>query len=437
MKRFTAAVLALMLVLCGCGQKSVNNDENNAVSSESVVSEITSDTDSNSDFDSETDTDITEKSTDTSSDRDKDGSIDKKTKEKHSSDKDTDTQRDIKKSSDTDKKSSDKDTDTSKSKTTSSTASSQDSGTQSTTPQTYSYTVGDSNDPIRNVAPENVQQYIIDEPVIVTDPEPESTFVNQYEDVDPNVQVDDSWFDDCVIIGDSLTVGLSMYNDANGVFGDAKFVCASSLSYWNCQWDLYAPGNVHPYYNGQKILVEDAAVVTGANKAIITLGMNDIGIWGPEGVITHARTLLNKIRAKSPNLRIYFQTVTPMIYGRQKTHLNNQLIRQFNANLKNFAAEENCGFLNSYDAFADSNGNLPYDLCSDPGGLGLHFNFKACKIWTEFIKTNIGSAHPIPEPTPEVESKPEPVVESDVDTDTEAVVKADTDTANESVASEN
>ncbi len=435
MKRITAAVLVLLLVLCGCGKKAVEENNNIDSSSDNAVSDTfdTPDSESAVNTDSSTDSDIS--STDTSIEKNTDTSKNKK-------DTDTDSEKSSKKNSDSDKKkSSDKDTDSSKSKTTSSAVSSSSAAAQTqpagqTNNQTVTYTIGGADDPIRNVAPENVQQYIINEEPIVVDPEPESTYVNNYENVDPHEKVDDSWFDDCVIMGDSLTVGLSLYNDAYNPFGNAKFVCASSLSYWNSQWDLYRPGNVHPMYNGRKILLEDAPVVTGAKKAIITLGMNDIGIWGPEGTIEQARSLLYKIRAKSPDLQIYLETVTPMLYGNQKAHLNNQLIRQFNSNLRNFAEQEGCGFLNSYDAFADSNGNLPYDLCSDPGGLGLHFNFKACAIWAEFLKANVGSLDPKPEPTVS-EPVSEPSTDTENSTDTDSEVSSENETVTESDIQEN
>lgn len=295
--------------------------------------------------------------------------------------------------------------------------------------QTQTQVTGGTYDLIQNVPAENVQQAIIEQPPIMTEPEPESTYANEYEEVDTKVIVDDSWFDDCVIMGDSLTVGLSMYNDAYGVFGNAKFVCAASLGYGNSQWDLYRPGNVHPYYRNQKILLEDAPSVTGANKAIITLGMNDIGVWGIDNAIEYARSLVGKIRAKTPDIKIYLQTVTPMLYGSQKASLNNYLIREFNSRLETLADELGCGFLNSYSAFADSNGNLPYYLCSDPGALGLHFNFEACAIWTNFIKANIATAYPGDEiasdidtatdTDTEIENTDTELSDTDIETDTE------------------
>ena len=299
--------------------------------------------------------------------------------------------------------------------------------------------IGDKNDPIRKVKPENVQQYVIQEVPIVFDEEPEAEYVNKYENIDPSRKVPDSWFDDCVFIGDSLSVGLSLYNDAYCVFGKGKFVCASSLSYSNCQWDLYRAGNVHPYYNGKKVLAEYAPSLTGSKKVVIGLGMNDIGLWGPEGTITYAKELIRKIRLHSPGVKIYLETVTPMIYGAQREHLNNDLIREFNSKLKTLAKDEGCGFLNSYDAFANSNGNLPFEFCSDPGALGIHLKQNACAVWTQFLKASIGTAYPGDEHFFDSDTQTDtdpamsdmPTDNTDTDIDSEGEAHIDTDVASD------
>lgn len=424
MKKITAAALSLLILLCGCGRASVEDSYSKPSSIiTSQVSEPAETPDSSA---------ISTDSEKTAEDSDKSSSSSASSKKSTDSDKKSSSSSSKSASS---KSASSKTTSSKRSASSSSAASSSNPTANTTTavvPEAVVYEIGDENDPIRSVAPEEVQKYITEEFAIVTDPEPEAVYVNNYENLDPGEKVPDSWFDDCVFMGDSLSVGLSMYNDANAVFGDADFICASSLSYWNSQWELYRPGNVHPYYKGQKVLLENAVVLTGAKKAIITLGMNDIGIWGPEGTIDYARSLLYKIRAKTPDVKIYFETVSPMIYSAQRTHLNNPLIRQFNANLEQFAAEEGCGFLNSYDALADSNGNLPYDFCSDPGGLGLHLKFNGCAIWAEFIKANVGSAYP----------EPEPETDSEIRTDTDSsdngeTPAADTDVPAESKPEEN
>ena len=297
----------------------------------------------------------------------------------------------------------------------------------------YDYEIGGDDDPIREIEPEKVQQFILDEEAIVTEPKPENpTFENKYEDVAEDVMVDGSWFDDCVFLGDSLTAQLSYYNDVNGVFGDAKFVCSTSLSYWNSQWDIDRDGNVHPMYNGEKILLEDAVNITGAKKAIITLGMNDVGYWGPAVAVDYARSLVDKIKAKSPGTIIYLETVTPMMYGKEKLHLNNAIIKEFNGYLQNLASEECCGFLNSYDALVNDAGYLPDEFCSDPDALGLHLKFNGCAVWESFLKANVANVHPSgpvkgPEKTNESDSETESQPKSEPENDVVSESTDDTD----------
>ncbi len=429
MKRITICVIAA-LMLCGCGQQSVNIKDD--YSSSPTESSVTSNTQK------ETADKPTQKSSDTdtavSSKKDSDKPKQTVSKKEKSSDKGTDKNNKNNKNTDSDKKKSESSKTNVSSKNVSSSAdvSSKSETVTQTSPQslttTYYYYDDNGNmQPTINVEPEKIHQFIMEQPPLEEDPEPPATYVNEYEDVKPSERIDISWFDDCMIIGDSITYGLSMYNDSTGAFGNAKFVCAGSLSYSNSQWAINAPGNVHPYYNGRKILLENAGVVTGAKKAIISLGMNDIGIWGPQGTIEQARSLLRKIRAKSPDLDIYLETVTPMVYGCQKARLNNASIRDFNSRLVVLAEEEGCHYLNSYDAFADSNGNLPFDLCSDPYGMGIHFTRTAYHTWQEFLFTNIKSASGI-----------ETETETDTDTNTvsQEITQSDTDSENVSESSQ-
>ncbi len=215
---------------------------------------------------------------------------------------------------------------------------------------------------------------IISKKSLQSEPEPET-----------DASENNSWFDDCVFMGDSLTLGLSMYNDSTGRFGKAEFVCSAGLGWHNSQWDLFDENEVHPLYYGEKVLLEDAVMLTGANKAIIGLGMNDIGIYGVEDSIYSAGKFLERLRAKSPDVQIYLQTVTPMIPEKEYAALNNSLIQQYNQELKIFAEQHDCTLINSWAAIADENGELPYDFCEDPKALGLHLTHDGCDIWANCI----------------------------------------------------
>lgn len=224
----------------------------------------------------------------------------------------------------------------------------------------------------------------------------EDTDTNSDTDTDSETEEDStdlSWFDDCVFMGDSLTLGLSFYALVTGDLGNAEFVCAASLGWVNSQWSMYDENEVHPMYNGEKILLEDAVTVTGAKKAIIGLGMNDIGNYGVDETLESADEFIAKLRAKTPDVQIYLQTVTPMIPMKENDRINNSLIKEYDDALEVFAKEHDCKFINSWAALADENGELPYELCEDPDELGLHLSQEGCGIWADCIRENVLDEH--------------------------------------------
>lgn len=235
----------------------------------------------------------------------------------------------------------------------------------------------ENEDYVIYVVPDDYKSPVLSEPEI-----------EQIDDTDEDL-LDPSWFDDAVFIGDSITLKLSFYNDATFALGNAKFVCAASLGWGNSQWEMDDPNAVHPYYNGYKVLAENAVVTTNAKKAIIGLGMNDIGVFGVDASIENARTLIQKIKVKSPGTDIYIESVTPMIEYAQYGTLNNDLIREFNSNLESMCQEMGCHYLNTHDSFTDEYGNLPLEYCSDPEDLGIHFTDEACEIWVNYLRSNI------------------------------------------------
>ena len=173
------------------------------------------------------------------------------------------------------------------------------------------------------------------------------------------IPVSESWFDDCVFMGDSLTVGLSYYNDLTGDLGNAEFICSAGLGWGNSQWDLYDENEVHPMYNGQKVPLENAD------------------------------EFIRKLRAKTPDVQIYLQTITPMIASAEYDRLNNTLIKEYDDALEIFATQHNCKFINSWAALADENGQLPFELCQDPDDLGLHLTNEGCEIWADCILKSV------------------------------------------------
>ena len=197
------------------------------------------------------------------------------------------------------------------------------------------------------------------------------------------------WFNNAVFVGDSVTLKLNYYCAAKPeALGTADFFCAGSLGYTNALWDIDDPVAVHPYYKGEVHLTEECAEVTGKDNVFIMLGMNDIGLYGIDGTMESCRKLVAKILERTPEARIYIQSVTPMIETAQMDTFNNQLVKEFNAKLKAFCDENKYKYLDVYSALADKDGNLPLEYCSDPDSMGLHFNDSSCQIWVDYLKNN-------------------------------------------------
>lgn len=202
--------------------------------------------------------------------------------------------------------------------------------------------------------------------------------------------VDASWFDDAVIVGDSITLKLNYYCDEHPeALSKAQFFCAGSLSYNNALWDIDDENAVHPVYDGESTLTEECAKKTGASKVFILLGMNDVAVYGPDGALEAAKELTDNILALSPDVSIYIESTTPIAHGCEIGDLNNETIREFDKLLKSFCEENGYMYLDIYSLVQDDEGYLKSEYCSDSSGQGIHFTDTACSMWAEYLKENV------------------------------------------------
>ena len=209
-----------------------------------------------------------------------------------------------------------------------------------------------------------------------------------HDPVEPTV------FDDAVIIGDSVTLKLSYYvsnqkNNGNYPLGQAKFLCSGSLGYTNALWDLNHKDNVHPRYNGVKYRIPDGVAATGANKAFIMFGMNDFMLYGFDGTIDSAEKLIGEIIEKNPGIKIYVQSVTPILAAREGGSKTNANVRKLNTMLRAMCDEHGWTYLDVASVMIDSYGALKPAYCGDPETMGMHFTDAACQAWVDYLKKNV------------------------------------------------
>lgn len=206
------------------------------------------------------------------------------------------------------------------------------------------------------------------------------------------VQADDSYFDNAVFIGDSISYGLELYvmgRRAAGetVLGGGTFLTSGSLSYGNSLWEV-SDQSVHPTYNGEKMKLEDAVAQIKPGKIYILLGTNDVALYGVEQTVINADTEISRMLEASPGAEIFILSTTPKyspVESGTDGELKNSDIDALNTAMKQFAIDKGYNFLNIAPLFKDETGGLAADYCSDKEGMGIHFTNAAYDIWIDFL----------------------------------------------------
>ncbi|MFR8002551.1 MAG: GDSL-type esterase/lipase family protein [Hydrogeniiclostridium sp.] len=204
----------------------------------------------------------------------------------------------------------------------------------------------------------------------------------------------DSYFDDAVFIGDSVSLKLERYTTQQrssnpGFFGKAQFLTAGSMGSGNA---LEAPSSdsIHPLYNGQKMALADAVKASGAKKVYIMLGMNDMAVYGVDGAVSNMETLIEGILEKTPDAQIFVESATPLVASKNiSSHkLNNTNLFSYNQKLSALCKEKGWYFVNVWSTVDDGTGNLKTSYCSDPDDMGIHFTDAGCEAWIEYLYTH-------------------------------------------------
>ena len=193
-----------------------------------------------------------------------------------------------------------------------------------------------------------------------------------------------SYLNDVVFIGDSISLKLNYYSRSNPqIFGTAQFLTSGSMGSGNALQPV-SDSSIHPSYQGVKMSLEDAVSKMGVNKVYIMLGMNDVGLYGIDGAISNMTTLLSRIKAKSPNVKIVVESVTPMLRDRSSS-LTNTNLSIYNDRLAQMCSQNGYYFVDVASVMRTSSGTLIPAYCSDPEGMGMHFTDAGCKVWIDYI----------------------------------------------------
>ena len=110
-----------------------------------------------------------------------------------------------------------------------------------------------------------------------------------------------------------------------------------------------------------------------------------------DGARDNMESLIELILEKSPDVKIYVQSMTPMLTSHQLKSLNNTNIDTYNKLLKEMCNEKGYEFVDVASVMKDSDGGLIPSYCSDggDGGMGMHFTDAGAKAWVDYLRTHV------------------------------------------------
>ncbi len=197
----------------------------------------------------------------------------------------------------------------------------------------------------------------------------------------------DKFFENSVFIGDSVMVGFQRYclTKGSGYMSDPLFLATTSFSLMQAIGPVTS-STLHPVYQGEKLSVEDAIAKSGAERAFLFFGMNDLGWTTPEKTVEEYNTLIFRIHEKAPDTKIYIIGATYIYAPGQKPEsgYTNVNMRKFNDMMYSYCQNyDYIEFINIGDRLIDSTDGLKKEYTSDNY---VHMTTAGYDVWVKVLR---------------------------------------------------
>lgn len=199
----------------------------------------------------------------------------------------------------------------------------------------------------------------------------------------------DSYFDDALLIGDSLTEMLSGYvrgrrETEPGLLGSVQMFGVKGMNVKIACQDLASPGDRTYRYRGKAVSITELINACGPKRVFIMLGVNDVADRPFETVSGQFAQLIDAIREKCPDTEIVMMGVLPITrqYCRMKG-VEIAYFNSFNEVLSDVCAEHGVSFLDFSKELMDANGYLDPALSCDEQ---FHLSRAGEDIWIHALR---------------------------------------------------
>ncbi|MBO4373820.1 MAG: hypothetical protein J5829_01820 [Lachnospiraceae bacterium] len=199
-----------------------------------------------------------------------------------------------------------------------------------------------------------------------------------------NNSVVDAFLSQSAFVGNSISVGLSLYNSRhdNVPLGNAKMLAKESYSFVN---DFKSNTPYLPKVDGVPMRAKDAIKKSGARYVFICMGTNDlVGNSGAENATNNLKKYIAEITEANPGITIFMESCTP---SRPTSNVINSKILEFNSNVKHFCdVSPNIYYIDIASPMSDPEGYLLADFASDGS---CHLSNTAYASWVETVRSYI------------------------------------------------
>ncbi len=119
--------------------------------------------------------------------------------------------------------------------------------------------------------------------------------------------------------------------------------------------------------------------ISKPKKVFLEIGINDLGIQlSTNEIISNYGKIIDQIEKESPNCQLFIQSVLPT---RNHHIIKNDSVIVLNQKLKDLSAKRKINYINLYDSFTDSDGNLSEKYSID----GIHLLGQGYLQWKDLI----------------------------------------------------
>lgn len=192
-----------------------------------------------------------------------------------------------------------------------------------------------------------------------------------------------TYFDNAAIVGDSIAYMMMQCESRGDYLGNMLFLTRGGTSL-----NGFVRRAKNIYYQGAERNLEDAIAASGVERVYIMIGSNDIASPPQREVfMENWDTMLGRIREKSPDVEVVIISNIPRCASESEskgsTFLTyNSLIAEYNTKLRQFAAENDCLYLDLYYYIQDHNNAMPQEYNLD----GYHLNDLGYNTWMQVLR---------------------------------------------------